>query len=116
MITLYGIPHCDTVKKARAWLAARGVAHAFHDLRRDGLDEARLRGWARELGWEALLNRAGTTFRKLPEAERAGLDEARALALMLAQPALIKRPVLDLGARRVLGFRPDLYAALFPAG
>lgn len=113
MITLYGIPNCDTVKKARAWLAARGVAHGFHDFRTQGLEEARLRGWARELGWEALLNRAGTSFRKLPEAERTGLDEARALALMLAQPTLIKRPVLDLGERRVLGFRPELYAALF---
>ena len=111
MIILYGIKNCDTVKKARAWLAGRGVEHAFHDYKSAGIDEARLRGWADELGWEALLNRAGTTFRKLPDAEKEGLDEGRAIALMLAQPSMIKRPVLDLGDRRLVGFKPEIYEA-----
>jgi arsenate reductase len=114
MITIHGIKNCDTMKKARAWLDARGIAHAFHDYKTQGIAEATLRGWVRELGWEALLNRAGTTFRKLPEAEREGLDEARAIALMLAQPSMIKRPVLDLGDRRVVGFSPERYALVFP--
>jgi arsenate reductase len=114
-VTLHGIPNCDTVKKARSWLDAHGVAHRFHDFRRDGLAPATLEAWIAELGWEALLNRAGTTFRKLPEAERARLDAARAAALMLAQPAMIRRPVLDLGPRRIVGFTPAGYAALFPA-
>ena len=102
---LYGIRNCDTVKKARAWLDARGIAYAFHDYKTAGIDEGRLRGWARELGWEKLLNRAGTTFRKLPEADKVGLDEDKAVALMLAQPSMIRRPLLDLGDRRLLGFR-----------
>ena len=110
-ITIYGIKACDTMKKARAWLEAAGIEYAFHDYRVDGIDEARLRGWIAQVGWEVLLNRAGTTFRKLPEAERAGVDEARAIRLMLAQPAMIKRPVLDLGARIVVGFRPEAYQA-----
>jgi arsenate reductase len=110
-ITIYGIKACDTMKKARAWLEAAGIEYAFHDYRVDGIDEARLRGWIAQVGWEVLLNRAGTTFRKLPEAERDGVDEARAVRLMLAQPAMIKRPVLDLGARIVVGFRPEAYQA-----
>jgi len=110
-ITIYGIKACDTMKKARAWLEAAGIEYAFHDYRVDGIDEARLRGWIAQVGWEVLLNRAGTTFRKLPEAERAGVDEARAIRLMLSQPAMIKRPVLDLGARIVVGFRPEAYQA-----
>jgi arsenate reductase len=110
-ITIYGIKACDTMKKARAWLEAAGIEYAFHDYRVDGIDEARLRGWIAQVGWEVLLNRAGTTFRKLPEAERDGVDEARAIRLMLAQPAMIKRPVLDLGARIVVGFRPEAYQA-----
>jgi arsenate reductase len=114
MITIHGIGNCDTMKKARAWLDARGVAYAFHDYRVAGLDAATLDAWINELGWEALLNRAGTTFRKLPEADRAGLNAARAAALVLAQPAMIRRPVLDLGPRRVVGFTPAGYAALFP--
>jgi arsenate reductase len=93
--------------KARAWLEAQGIAHAFHDYKTEGIAEATLRGWVKELGWEALLNRAGTTFRKLPEAEREGLDEARAIALMLAQPSLIKRPVLTGKARPLVGFKPE---------
>lgn len=113
-ITLYGIRNCDTVKKAQAWLEGEGVAYAFHDYKKAGIDEARLRGWSAELGWEALLNRAGTTFRRLPEAEREGLGEDKAIALMLAQPSMIRRPVLDLGARRIVGFKPDLYEAAIP--
>jgi arsenate reductase (glutaredoxin) len=104
MITLYGIKNCDTVKKARAWLDARGVAYAFHDFKSAGIDEARLRSWTAELGWEKLLNRAGTTFRKLPEADKQDLHADKAVALMLAQPSMIKRPVLDLGDRRLVGF------------
>ncbi len=113
MITLYGIPNCDTVKKARAWLDARGVAFDFHDYKRAGVDEERLRGWASELGWERLLNRAGTTFRQLPDAEKQDLDEDKAIALMLAQPSMIKRPVVDLGDRRLVGFKVDEWERAF---
>ena len=107
--TLYGIKNCDTMKKARAWLDARGVRYVFHDYKVEGIDRARLEDWARSVGWEALLNRAGTTFRKLPEGERTGLDQGKALALMLDQPSLIKRPVLDHGGRILVGFKPELY-------
>jgi Spx/MgsR family transcriptional regulator len=110
-VTIYGIKNCDTMKKARAWLDKHGVAYAFHDYKTAGIERPRLEGWARELGWEKLLNRAGTTFRKLPEKDREGLTEKTAIALMLAQPAMIKRPVLDLGARRLVGFKPADYAA-----
>ncbi len=113
-VTIHGIRNCDTMKKARAWLEAHGVAHRFHDYKVDGLDRAMLESWVRELGWQALLNRAGTTFRKLPEAEKEGLNEPRAIALMLAQPSLIKRPLLEADGRLVLGFAPERYAALFP--
>jgi arsenate reductase len=109
-ISVYGIRNCDTVKKARAWLDARSAAHAFHDYKAAGIDEARLRGWVAELGWERLLNRAGTTFRKLPEAEKQDIDEDKAVALMLAQPSMIKRPVLDLGDRRLVGFKEAEWA------
>lgn len=112
MITLYGIPNCDTVKKARAWLDARGTAYVFHDYKKAGIDRARLEAWVAELGWETLLNRAGTTFRKLADVDRANLDAARAVQLMLAAPSMIKRPVLDTGGRRIVGFRPELYATL----
>ena len=101
---LYGIKNCDTVKKARAWLDARGVAYDFHDYKTAGVDAGRLHGWIAELGWERVLNRAGTTFRKLPDGDREGLDADKAVALMLAQPSMIKRPLLDLGDRRLLGF------------
>jgi arsenate reductase len=111
MITLYGIKNCDTVKKARAWLAARGTSYDFHDYKVAGIDAPRLRSWSAELGWERLLNRAGTTFRKLPDAEKEGLDEDKAIALMLAQPSMIKRPVLDLGGRRLVGFSEEAWAA-----
>jgi len=109
VITLYGIRNCDTVKKARAWLDARGFAYDFHDYKSAGIDEGRLRGWARELGWERLLNRSGTTFRKLPEADKQGLDEDQAIALMLAQPSMIRRPILDTGAERLAGFSAESY-------
>jgi arsenate reductase (glutaredoxin) len=112
-LTLYGIPNCDTVKKARTWLEGRGVDHVFHDYKKAGIDRALLEQWCDEHGWEVVLNRAGTTFRKLPEADRADLDQDRAMALMLAQPSMIKRPVLDLGDRRIVGFKPEVYEAAF---
>jgi Spx/MgsR family transcriptional regulator len=109
-LALYGLKNCDTVRKARAWLEACGAAYEFHDFKQEGAGRARLEAWAGEVGWEALLNRAGTTFRGLPEADRQGLDKAKALALMNAHPSLIKRPVLDLGGRILVGFKPALYA------
>ena len=109
-LRLYGIPNCDTVKKARVWLEQHGVTHVFHDYRKDGVDPAALGRWVDEHGWETVLNRAGTTFRKLPEDARTGLDRSKAVALMLAQPSMIKRPVLDLGDRRLVGFKPERYA------
>ena len=109
-VTLYGIKNCDTMKKARAWLDAEGVPYAFHDYKAEGIDRPRLEAWARAVGWETLLNRAGTTFRKLPDADKADLDERKALALMLDQPSMIKRPVLDLDGRLLVGFKPDYYA------
>ena len=107
--TLYGIRNCDTVKKARGWLDQRGIDYDFHDYKAVGIDEPRLLGWSSELGWERLLNRSGTTFRKLPEADKAGVDEDKAIGLMLAQPSMIRRPVLDLGDRRILGFSDAIY-------
>jgi Spx/MgsR family transcriptional regulator len=112
-ITLYGIANCDSVRKARKWLAERGVDYRFHDFRKDGLDERQLRAWVAELGWEALLNRRGSTWRKLPESVRAGMDEAAAVRVMLEQPAIIKRPLLDLGGERRIGFSPAGYGELF---
>ncbi len=111
--TLYGIKNCDTMKKARAWLDAHGVAYAFHDYKTQGIDRAHLEAWSKELGWEVLLNRAGTTFRKLPDSEKENLTERKAIALMLAQPSLIKRPVFDLGGKRLVGFKPEIYASTF---
>ncbi len=112
-LTIYGIKNCDTMKKARAFLDKRGVAYAFHDYKTKGIERAKLEGWAKKVGWETLLNRAGTTFKKLPDKDKEGLTEKRAIALMLAQPAMIKRPVLELGGGRLLvGFEPDAYAAL----
>jgi arsenate reductase len=113
MVTIYGIKNCDTMKKARAWLDAHKVAYAFHDYKTAGIDRATLEGWAKTVGWEALLNRAGTTFRKLPDADKAGITERKAIALMLAQPSMIKRPVLEAKGRLVIGFRPEAYEALF---
>ena len=111
--TLYGIRNCDTVKKARSWLDARGVAYDFHDYKSAGVDRSQLAAWAAELGWEKLLNRGGTTFRKLPDADKDGLDEARAIDLMLAQPSMIRRPLLDFGDRRMIGFHESLYSEAF---
>ena len=108
-ITIYGIKNCDTMKKARGWLDARGAQYTFHDYKTAGIDQSRLDEWCRKLGWEVLLNRAGTTFRKLPERSKQDLDEKRAMALMLAQPSLIKRPVLDIGGRLLVGFKPEHY-------
>ncbi|MBD3619672.1 MAG: ArsC family reductase [Chromatiales bacterium] len=113
MTVLFGIKNCDTVKKACKWLDAHGVDYRFHDFRADGLDEALLLGWVSELGWETLVNRRGTTWRQLPAGARESIDEAAAIALMLEHPALIKRPVLDLGERRVVGFSDQTYADLF---
>ena len=109
-ITIYGIKNCDTMKKARAWLDSHDVAYSFHDYKAEGIDKARLQRWAKEVGWETLLNRAGTTFRKLDDAAKEGLNESRAIALMLEQPSMIKRPVLDLGGKLVVGFKPEIYA------
>jgi arsenate reductase (glutaredoxin) len=112
-ITIYGIKNCDTMKKARSWLDDRGVAYSFHDYKAAGVERGVLEGWARKVGWETLLNRAGTTFRKLPDAKKAGLDAGRAIALMLAQPSMIKRPVLDVGGALIVGFKPEVYATTF---
>jgi arsenate reductase len=113
-IMIYGIKACDTMKKARDWLAARGVDCAFHDYKVSGIDRAHLQAWAAKVGWEVLLNRSGTTFKALPDDKKQGLDGARAIALMLEQPSMIKRPVLDLGDGRLLvGFKPEAYAAAF---
>jgi arsenate reductase (glutaredoxin) len=111
-ITIYGIKNCDTMKKARAWLDKQGVDYAFHDYKTAGIDRERLERWSKKVGWETLLNRAGTTFRKLSDKDKQAIDEKKAVALMLAQPSLIKRPVLDLGGGRLLvGFKPDQYKA-----
>lgn len=109
-ITIYGIKNCDTMKRARAWLDSHGVAYAFHDYKSAGIAKDKLKQWSDRLGWEVLLNRAGTTFRKLPEDEKQGLNEKKALALMLAQPSMIKRPVLEVGGNLLVGFQPEIYA------
>ena len=112
-ITIYGLRNCDTMKKARAWLDDHGVAYAFHDYKAEGIDKASLERWVKDVGWEILLNRAGTTFRKLPEHERENVTEKKAIALMLAQPSMIKRPVLDVGGKLVVGFKPEIYEKQF---
>lgn len=109
--TLYGIKNCDTMKKARSWLDAAGVAYQFHDYKAQGIDAAMLRGWVDQAGWETVLNRAGTTFRGLPEADKHGLDADQAVALMVTHPSMIKRPVLVEGTRLLIGFNPDAYGA-----
>lgn len=106
---IYGIKNCDTMKKARAWLDTHGIAYEFHDYKAVGVEKDKLKQWSDELGWETLLNRAGTTFKKLPEADKEGLTERKALGLMLAQPSMIKRPVLEIGDKLLIGFKPDLY-------
>jgi len=110
-VDMYGIPNCDTVKKARVWLDERGVRYTFHDYKKAGADPAQLKAWVEELGWETVLNRAGTTFKKLDDADKADLDADKAVRLMAAQPSMIKRPILDLGVRRIAGFKPDIYEA-----
>ncbi len=114
-VTIYGIKNCDTMKKARAWLDGHGVAYGFHDYKTAGIDRSRLEGWARDMGWEMLLNRAGTTFRALPDKDKEGLTETRAIALMIAQPSTIKRPVLDIDGKLLVGFKPDRYEQAFGA-
>jgi arsenate reductase len=108
-VTLYGIKNCDTIKKARAWLDEHGVSYDFHDYKIAGIERVRLQSWAVELGWETLLNRAGTTFRKLPEADKLALTEDKAIELMMAQPSMIKRPVLAMGNTLIAGFKPEIY-------
>jgi arsenate reductase (glutaredoxin) len=112
-VTIYGIKNCDTMKKARAWLDQRGVVYGFHDYKAAGIERGQLEHWAREVGWETLLNRAGTTFRALPEKEKEGLTDKKAFALMVAQPSMIKRPVLDAGGALIVGFKPEIYAKAF---
>ena len=113
-LTIYGIPNCDTMKKARAWLDSHGVAYDFHDYKKAGIDRQRLEAWSKKVGWETLLNRAGTTFRNLPGNDKQDVDERKAIDLMLAQPSLIKRPVLDLGGGKLLvGFKPENYHEAF---
>ena len=113
MVTVYGISNCDTIKKARRWLDNAGIGYRFHDYRKDGLDQKQLESWVDELGWESVLNRRGTTWRKLPEAQKNTISRASAIALMLEQPAMIKRPLLDTGSEQVLGFSEDLYKQTF---
>ena len=108
-ITLYGIKACDTMKKARTWLDSHGVKYEFHDYKVSGIDAGSLARWIKQVGWETLLNRSGTTFRKLPDAQKTGIDEHKALELMRAQPSMIKRPVLEKGARILVGFKPEIY-------
>ena len=112
MIRLYGIPNCDTIKKARRWLTENGVAHEFVDYQKSGVDETRLRLWVKQVGWEQLLNRRGTTWRRLDETLRTRIDEPKAIALMLEQPSIIKRPVLEAGRRLLVGFDPEAYRNL----
>ncbi len=109
---LYGIKNCDTMKKARAWLDSNGVPYEFHDYKTAGIDAATLARWAHIVGWETLLNRAGTTFRKLPEQQKTNLTQARAIELMLEQPSMIKRPVLERGKTLLVGFSPEKYSGL----
>jgi arsenate reductase len=116
LITLYGLKNCDTCRKALKWLAGQGIEHRFHDIRADGLGADQIAAWAGALGWEAVLNRRSTTWRQIPEAERADLDEAGAVALMAAHPTLIKRPVIETGAATLVGFTKDTEAALAGAG
>ena len=111
-LVIYGIKNCDTMKKARAWLDQKGAAYQFHDYKVAGVERARLEGWVGTVGWETLLNRAGTTFRKLPDKDKEGLTEAKAVALMVANPSMIKRPVLEVGGKLLVGFKPESYEAV----
>ncbi|GBR01607.1 ArsC family reductase [Acetobacter oeni] len=111
-VTIYGIKACDTMKKAFTWLTDHNIAYTFHDYKKQGIDPEQLKAWVSAAGWEKLLNRAGTTFRKLPEADKTDLTEEKAIALMLASPSMIKRPVLDTG-HITIGFKPEIYEAVF---
>jgi arsenate reductase len=108
-VTIYGIKNCDTMKKARAWLDKRDVSYSFHDYKIEGVERAQLERWVKAVGWETLLNKAGTTFKKLSDKDKEGVTEKKAIALMLAQPSMIKRPVLDVGGKLTVGFKPELY-------
>jgi Spx/MgsR family transcriptional regulator len=110
-LQFYGIPNCDTVKKARVWLEGRGIAYDFHDYKKEGADAAKLADWCAVLGWEVVLNRAGTTFKKLPDTDKTGLDQAKAIALMIAQPSMIKRPLVEHAGGLLIGFKPELWDA-----
>ncbi len=112
-VTIYGIKNCDTMKKARAWLDGHDVAYEFHDYKAAGVEHSQLEGWSKDVGWELLLNRAGTTFRALPDKDKDGLTEKKAIALMMAQPSMIKRPVLDVGGKLLVGFKADQYEKAF---
>ena len=113
MTTIYGIPNCDTVKKARVWLDSKNVAYDFHDYKKAGTDACKLKSWCDAKGWEIILNRAGTTFKKLPDGDKIDLNQAKAIALMLAQPSMIKRPVVETGVELLVGFKPELYEKAF---
>lgn len=111
-VTLYGIPNCDTVKKARVWLDGKGVAYTFHDYKKQGADPVKIAGWAEQAGWEKVLNRAGTTFRNLPEADREGLDAAKAVRIAAANPSAIKRPIVEYPGGLLVGFKPAEWEAV----
>lgn len=112
-VTIYGIKNCDTMKKARTWLEEHDVAYDFHDYKASGIDRAHLEKWTQEAGWETVLNRAGTTFRKLPDGARENLDREKAIALMLEQPSMIKRPVVEADGKLLVGFKPEIYGGFF---
>ena len=112
-VTIYGIRNCDTMKKVRAWLDKRGVDYVFHDYKTNGIESGRLESWSKKAGWESLLNKTGTTFRKLPDKDKNGITEKKAIALMLAHPSMIKRPVLDIDGKLLVGFKPEDYAKNF---
>ncbi|MDL2404767.1 ArsC family reductase [Rhizobium calliandrae] len=112
-ITIYGIKNCDTMKKARTWLDSHGIAYDFHDYKTVGIDREHLERWTAQADWETVLNRAGTTFKALPEKDRADLTKGEAIALMLAQPSMIKRPVLEADGKLLIGFKPEIYAGAF---
>jgi arsenate reductase len=112
-ITIYGLATCDTTRAARKWLDAMKIAHGFHDVRDDGLTRPLVERWVKQLGWEKVLNKASTTWRELPEKEKTGIDEKKAVALLLVHPTLVKRPVLDRNGELMLGFKPDIYARTF---
>jgi Spx/MgsR family transcriptional regulator len=112
-VTIYGIKNCDTMKKARTWLDAKRVAYRFHDYKAEGIDAESLKRWVETLDWESVLNRSGTTFRALPDADKQNLDAGKAIALMLAQPSMIKRPILDRDGALTAGFKPEIYETLF---